>query len=283
MARIRTIKPEFWEDEKIGLLSHGARLLFLCCLNLSDDEGRLRWNTYYLASTAFMYDEIKIETMEKWMKELVDNDLIYVYQAGEAKYNVGLIKNFKKHQVINRPQPSKFPPPNVFSDSVNDSLNDSVNDSVNDSLPEREKEREEEKEKEKEEKRDTSVSPEKTKPINPDPEKETHPPVPPPPLPDPEYEKFQKWILNNAPQVAKMKEPFSEAEYFKIRKEFPPPLTAEVLMAMHNCKDLLKKYVSANITFRNWINRRLKDGKNIGSKVHEIVTNPTTGDFSDDI
>jgi hypothetical protein len=202
-----------------------------------------------------------------------------VYQAGEAKYNVGLIKNFKKHQVINRPQPSKFPPPNVFSDSVNDSLNDSVNDSVNDSLPEREKEREEEKE----EKRDTSVSPEKTKPINPDPEKETHPPVPPPPLPDPEYEKFQKWILNNAPQVAKMKEPFSEAEYFKIRKEFPPPLTAEVLMAMHNCKDLLKKYVSANITFRNWINRRLKDGKNIGSKVHEIVTNPTTGDFSDDI
>ena len=275
MARIRTIKPEFWEDEKIGLLSHGARLLFLCCLNLSDDEGRLRWNTYYLASTAFMYDEIKIETMEKWMKELVDNDLIYVYQAGEAKYNVGLIKNFKKHQVINRPQPSKFPPPNVFSDSVNDSLNDSVNDSVNDSLPEREKE--------KEEKRDTSVSPEKTKPINPDPEKETHPPVPPPPLPDPEYEKFQKWILNNAPQVAKMKEPFSEAEYFKIRKEFPPPLTAEVLMAMHNCKDLLKKYVSANITFRNWINRRLKDGKNIGSKVHEVVTDPATGDFSDDI
>ena len=283
MARIRTIKPEFWEDEKIGLLSHGARLLFLCCLNLSDDEGRLRWNTYYLASNAFMYDEIKIETMEKWMKELVDNDLIYVYQAGEAKYNVGIVKNFKKHQVINRPQPSKFPPPNDHNDSMNGSVSDSMNGSVSDSLPEREGEREEEREKE--EKRDTDVSPEKKDQnhINPDPKKETHPPVPPPPLPDPEFLEFQKWVLKKAPRVAELKEPFTQEEYLRIRKEFPPPLTAEVLMAMHNCKDLLKKYVSANLTFRNWINRRLKDGKNIGSKVHEIVTDPATGDFSDDI
>ena len=282
MSRIRTIKPEFWEDEKIGLLSHGARLLFLCCLNLSDDEGRLRWNTYYLASSAFMYDEIKIETMEKWMKELVDNELIYVYQAGEAKYHVGLVKNFKKHQVINRPQPSKFPPPNDHSDSVNDS----VNDSVSDSLLEREKEREEEKE----QKRDTNVSPESpdhqnSNPINPDfPEKEEpHPPVAPPPLPDPDFLKFQKWIQEKAPQVAKMKEPFTEEEYLRIKEEFSGDMTAEVLLAMHNCKDLLKKYVSANLTFRNWINRRLKDGTSTGRQVHEVITDPRKGDFSDDI
>lgn len=256
MARIRTIKPEFWEDEKIGLLSHGARLLFLCCLNLSDDEGRLRWNTYYLASNAFMYDEIKIETMEKWMKELVDNELIYVYQAGEAKYHVGLVKNFKKHQVINRPQPSKFPPPNDHSDSVNDSVNDSMNGSVSDSLPEREKERE----KEREEKRDTDVSPEKKKPLNPDPKKETHPPVPPPPLPDPDFLKFQKWILENAPQVAKLKEPFTQEQYFKIRDAYSGELTADVLMAMHNKKDLLKSYNSAYLTFLNWAKRRVDNG-----------------------
>lgn len=122
MARIRTIKPEFWEDEKIGALSHGARLLFLCCLNLSDDEGLLRWNAFYLASNAFTYDEIKIETIEKWMKELVDNELIYVYQAGKVKQQIGYIINFHKHQRIDKPQPGKFPPPNYRDSRVKDMI-----------------------------------------------------------------------------------------------------------------------------------------------------------------
>ena len=122
MARIRTIKPEFWEDEKIGALSHGARLLFLCCLNLSDDEGLLRWNAFYLASNAFTYDEIKIETIEKWMKELVDNELIYVYQAGKVKQKIGYIINFHKHQRIDKPQPGKFPPPNYRDSRVKDMI-----------------------------------------------------------------------------------------------------------------------------------------------------------------
>jgi len=122
MARIRTVKPEFWEDEKIGTLSHGARLLFLCCLNLSDDEGLLRWNAFYLASSAFMYDEIKIETIEKWMKELTDNELIFVYEAGKVKQQIGHIINFRKHQRIDKPQPSKFPPPNYKDARVKDMI-----------------------------------------------------------------------------------------------------------------------------------------------------------------
>ena len=141
---------------------------------------------------------------------------------------------------------------------------------------------------EKEQKRDTDVSPESPdsfRPLNPDfPEKEEpHPPVAPPPLPNPDFEKFQKWILEKAPQVAKLKEPFTQEEYLRIKEEFPGDMTAEVLLAMHNCKDLLKKYVSANLTFRNWINRRLKDGTSTGRQVHEVITDPRKGDFSDDI
>ncbi|MFA5307510.1 MAG: hypothetical protein WC365_08735, partial [Candidatus Babeliales bacterium] len=93
-----------------------------------------------------------------------------------------------------------------------------------------------------------------------------HPPVAPPPLPNPDFEKFQKWILEKAPQVAKMKEPFTEEEYLRIKEEFSGDMTAEVLLAMHNCKDLLKKYVSANLTFRNWIKRRQNDGKNANNR-----------------
>lgn len=112
MARIRTIKPEFWEDEKIGILSHGARLLFIGCLNLSDDEGLLRWNEMYLGSSIFTYDSIKAETVQKWMNELTDNELVYVYQSGVLKQKIGYIINFHKHQRIDKPQPSRFTPPN---------------------------------------------------------------------------------------------------------------------------------------------------------------------------
>ncbi|MDD4030091.1 MAG: DUF4373 domain-containing protein [Bacteroidales bacterium] len=92
------------------------------------------------------------------------------------------------------------------------------------------------------------------------PEEKTHPPVPPAPLPDIEFQKFQKWILEKAPRVAKMEEPFTQEEYLRIKKEFSSDMTAEVLLSMHNSKDLLKKNLSANLTFRNWIQRRLKDG-----------------------
>ncbi len=101
-------------------------------------------------------------------------------------------------------------------------------------------------------------------PLNPDPKKETHPPVPPPPLPNADFVKFQKWITEKAPRVAKMEEPFTQEEYLRIKEEFPPGMTAEVLLAMHNSKDLLKKNLSANLTFRNWIQRRLKDSTNNG-------------------
>lgn len=113
MARIRTIKPDFWEDEKIGELTHGARLLFIGCLNLADDEGLLRWNEMYLGSTIFPYDDIKIETIKKWMSELELKDLVFAYQSGTTRQKLGWIIKFLKHQRIDKPQPSKFTPPSI--------------------------------------------------------------------------------------------------------------------------------------------------------------------------
>jgi len=39
MARIRTIKPEFWVDDVIVELTYEARLLFIGLWNFADDEG----------------------------------------------------------------------------------------------------------------------------------------------------------------------------------------------------------------------------------------------------
>ena len=141
MARIRTIKPEFWEDEKIGSLSFGARLLFLCSLNLCDDEGYLRWNAFYLASHAFMYDDVKTDTVEKWMNELVDNKLVTIYRVGKTQQPIGYIINFTRHQRIDKPQPSKYSDlNNKANDTDYEDFSDSKNDSKNDSTTEKEKE-----------------------------------------------------------------------------------------------------------------------------------------------
>lgn len=125
MARIRTIKPEFWESESIAKLSFKARLLFICIWNNADDKGRFRWNATYLLNKAFMYDNLNNEEGNLLMNELVASDLVVPYESGNCSY--AYVKNWVKHQTINRPQPSKFPDPEEFkhnNDIVNeDSLN----------------------------------------------------------------------------------------------------------------------------------------------------------------
>lgn len=41
MARIRTIKPEFWQDEKLAPLDPLTRLVFLGLISMADDAGRV--------------------------------------------------------------------------------------------------------------------------------------------------------------------------------------------------------------------------------------------------
>lgn len=113
MARIRTIKPEFWESESVGRLSFGARLLFISSLNFADDEGLIRWNEAYLSSQAFVYDDLSTEQISEWMRELETEGVIFPYKAGVNNQRLGWIVSFRKHQVINRPQPSKLPPPSI--------------------------------------------------------------------------------------------------------------------------------------------------------------------------
>jgi hypothetical protein len=114
MARIRTIKPEFWEDDVIGCLSREERLLFIATWTVADDEGLLRWSAPYLKSSAFMYDnDIDLPEVERMMAKLEQFSLIFSYRAGKAQQSFGYIVNFQKHQKINRPSPSRILPPPV--------------------------------------------------------------------------------------------------------------------------------------------------------------------------
>jgi len=71
------------------------------------------------------------------------------------------------------------------------------------------------------------------------------------------YEIFNKWLLENAPLVLKMKEPITESQYEKIAIDFKGKwdMIKETLESMHNYSGLTKKYQSANLTLRKWVKR----------------------------
>ena len=114
MPRIRTVKPEFWEDEVVGLLPRDARLLFIATFNLADDEGLLRWAPAYIKASAFMYDDdLSVNDVAKLMHHLTDAGLLFPYVGGVARQQMACVVNFRKHQKVNRPQKSKMPPPSL--------------------------------------------------------------------------------------------------------------------------------------------------------------------------
>ena len=117
MARIRTVKPEFWQDEKIGELTPLARLLFIGCWNLADDEGLLKLNPLSLKSQIFPYDDISAEDSKNILGELLDLSLVFQYK--DQKNQVyGWIPNFRKHQRIDKPQAAKHPLPSLQNPEI---------------------------------------------------------------------------------------------------------------------------------------------------------------------
>ena len=116
--RIRTIKPEFWEDEKVGSLSLAARLLFIATWNIADDEGLLRWTPEHLKAMAFRYDrDVDLEVVAEMMAELVREGVIFPYETARQQ-RVAYIINFRRHQQINRPSAPKLAPPQPRTSAV---------------------------------------------------------------------------------------------------------------------------------------------------------------------
>lgn len=109
--RIRTLKPEAWQDEKVGYVSRDARLLFVSLITLADDEGRFRASPQIILGHAYPYDHDAPKKLTRWLKELTDRGLVHVYDRDGVQY--GLIPNFRKHQRINRPSPSLIPEPSL--------------------------------------------------------------------------------------------------------------------------------------------------------------------------
>lgn len=119
--RIRTLKPECWQDEKIGALSRDARLLFIGLITMADDEGRLRAQPSMLIGALFPWDEISPRKVSQWLRELEAQRLVIRYETGGKPYLA--VRNWRRHQRINRPSRSSLPPPPDPRIATTDSLN----------------------------------------------------------------------------------------------------------------------------------------------------------------
>jgi hypothetical protein len=113
VARIRSIKPEFWYDEELSRISRDARLLYIALWNLADDHGKMRGDTRFIKGQVFPYDT---DDIEPWLIELERIEKVIRYTVDGSKYL--MLKNFAKHQKVDHPTDSKIPDPEDSSREI---------------------------------------------------------------------------------------------------------------------------------------------------------------------
>ncbi len=86
MARIRTIKPEFWTSEQIMECSPNARLLFIGMWNFCDDAGIHPASPKTLKAEIFPSDDISASEVEGLVGELIAQGLLEKYEVAGHHY-----------------------------------------------------------------------------------------------------------------------------------------------------------------------------------------------------
>ena len=99
MAKYRTIKPEFWEDEKIAQLPIPCRLFYIGTWNFADDNGVFRGNAAMMKSKIFPYDcSLRTSDVSKWISALVKIGMLIPLDYKNEKFYK--IRAFLNHQKI---------------------------------------------------------------------------------------------------------------------------------------------------------------------------------------
>jgi hypothetical protein len=86
MARIRTVKPEFWTSEQVAECSTTTRLLFIGMWNFCDDGGNHPASLKSLKMQIFPSDDISVLSIGDMVNELVENGLITQYTVNNKNY-----------------------------------------------------------------------------------------------------------------------------------------------------------------------------------------------------
>lgn len=109
MARIRTIKPDFFTSDTVSALPLRARLTWIGLWTHCDDYGRCRDNVKLIKAAVWPQDDVSIKDIEADLNTLADRRVILRYVVDSKNYLV--VTNWDEHQRVHHPSPSKIPAP----------------------------------------------------------------------------------------------------------------------------------------------------------------------------
>lgn len=120
MPRIRSIKPEFWADEKLAeAVSRDGRLLYIGLWNLADEHARLRGSARYIKGQLFPYDDdLTVSRVDALIDELTAVRKVWRYLCPDGDAYLYL-PNLARHQRLEAAKvASRLPdPPEKFPSS----------------------------------------------------------------------------------------------------------------------------------------------------------------------
>jgi hypothetical protein len=117
MPRIRSIKPEFWQDQKLSRLPALTRLVYICLWSMADDEGRVEADSETVWHFGFPREDRG--EVAKALRVLAESSRIVLYRGANGSECIA-IPRWSVHQKIDKPSRSKIEAPPAFSaDSSN--------------------------------------------------------------------------------------------------------------------------------------------------------------------
>jgi hypothetical protein len=239
MARIRTVKPQFFLNEELAELPAMTRLLFIGLWTQADRDGRLLDRPKRLKAEIFPYDNYDIE---KGLNQLCDAKFIIRYKSNinttgsvldpeQPTTELALIQilTFHKHQKIDKVNEKDGELPAPISLDYLKSIT---------RLPKVEEGKGKEG-KGKEGKGSEACGEEK--------------------IENEGFKKLCDWIKDKSPRVLELREQLTEAQYQTLITNYTKQQIADGLIEMHNWKPLLTKKVSAYRTLLSFIKNQKRD------------------------
>lgn len=107
MARIRSIKPEYWTSEQVMELSRDARLLFIGMWGFCDDAGIHPAKPKTLKAEVFPADDLTSDDVRRMVDECITIGLIDEYEVDNERY--WMVTGWH-HQKVDQPT-YKYPRP----------------------------------------------------------------------------------------------------------------------------------------------------------------------------
>lgn len=118
-GRIRTIKPELLEDERVAALSDMAFRAFLSSIVMADDHGNLRAEPRFFRGTVYWaHDSITADDVAEALREVAASGLHTPYVVNGQRYVA--ISGWSKHQRVDNAGKPRVPGPEAASDSADD-------------------------------------------------------------------------------------------------------------------------------------------------------------------